>query len=300
MTPLTGRISDIKHFAVHDGPGIRTTVFFKGCPLQCAWCHNPEGISIAPELAYTHQKCIGCGACVAACPTGAHTLSESTHTLDRNLCTLCGACVEACLPGALVLYGKETTVGQLLPEVLADQSFYAQSGGGVTVSGGDPLLQPEFCATFLQACQNEGLHTAVDTSGAVPWKNIERVLPHTDLFLYDIKHIDPDEHLKWTGLENGEVLANLLAIGQAGVPVEVRIPVLPSINDGAILDRIAAFLSQVPSLTTVRLLPYHDFARSKFEAIGLKDTMPHIDKPSPAYMDTLRIAMRKTGLQVAD
>ena len=298
MTAVTGRVFDVKRFAVHDGPGIRTTVFLKGCPLRCAWCHNPEGISPAPEVAFISQKCIGCGACVRACPVGAHSIAGGVHAYERSGCTLCGACVEACYPQALVLYGRGVTVEQLMSEILPDREFYVQSGGGVTLSGGDPLLQPDFCAAVLKACRQEELHTAVDTSGAVPWSSVEKVLPYTDLFLYDIKHFDPDQHHSWTGSDNARILENLVALGHKGVPVEVRIPVLTSVNDGEVLLAIANFLKRIPSLTGVRLLPYHDFARSKFTAVGLPDTMPVIEKPSPEAMEGLKDTVRKCGLTV--
>jgi pyruvate formate lyase activating enzyme len=293
MTAATGRIFDIKRFAVHDGPGIRTTVFLKGCPLRCAWCHNPEGISPDLELAFITQKCIGCGACVRACPVGAHEIAFSVHVFDRRSCTLCGACVEACDPQAMVLYGREVSVEQLMSEILPDREFYVQSGGGVTLSGGEPLLQPDFCTALLMACRQEGLHT-----GAVPWSAIEKGLPYTDLFLYDVKHIDSAQHRSWTGSDNARILENLAALSQAGIPVEVRVPVLNSVNDGEVLLAIAKYLKSVPSLTGIRLLPYHDFARSKFAAVGLPDTMPMVEKPSPEVMEGLKNTLRELGLTV--
>ncbi|MBP7401956.1 MAG: glycyl-radical enzyme activating protein [Clostridia bacterium] len=297
----TGRIYDIKRFAVHDGPGIRTVVFLKGCPLRCAWCHNPEGMSAAPDLSLTLMKCVGCGDCVRACPNGAHSLPDvGVHEIDRTRCTLCGACVEACVPGALRLYGREVSVEALLAEVSADRPFYEQSGGGVTLSGGEPLSQPAFAAAFLRACRAAGLHTALDTSGAVPWDAFEAVLPHTDLVLYDIKHIDPEAHRTWTGLDNVRILDNLRRLGRAGVPIEVRIPCLPGVNDGDVLERIAVFLREIPSLTAVRLLPYHDFARSKFAAIGREDTMPRVERPGPEAMAAMRAVMVRHGLRTAE
>jgi pyruvate formate lyase activating enzyme len=301
LPSITGRVYDIKRFAVHDGPGIRTVVFLKGCPLRCAWCHNPEGMSAVPELSFTMQKCVGCGDCVRACPNGVHALPEvGVHTIDRTRCTLCGACVEACIPGALRIYGREVTVEELLEEVLADRPFYEQSGGGVTLSGGEPLSQPGFTAAFLHACKTAGLHTALDTSGAVPWSAFEAVLPDTDLVLYDVKHIDREAHRTWTGIDNVRILDNLQRLGRMGIPVEVRIPCLPGVNDGKVLDRIAAFLREIPSLTEVRLLPYHDFARSKYTAIGLPDTMPQVEKPGPEAMAVLRAVMVRHGLRVAE
>ncbi len=295
----TGILFDIKRFAVHDGPGIRTTVFFKGCPLRCAWCHNPEGIAREPELSFTRQKCALCGACVAACPQGAHRIDAAGHTIDRSRCTRCGKCVEACYPRALTLYGRAVTVEELLTEVLADRAFYDESGGGVTASGGEPLLQSDFCAALFAACRAEGVHTALDTCGAVPWEAFARVLPHTSLVLYDLKHTDSAAHRRWTGLGNERTLENLLAVGRSGVPVEVRVPCVPTVNDEMIGD-MARFLTRVATLTGVRLLPYHDFARSKYAAIGLADTMPHVEKPSPERMEELRAIVRRQGLNVME
>lgn len=281
---------------MHDGPGIRTTVFFKGCPLRCAWCHNPEGMAREPELSFTRQKCALCGACAVACPNGAHQIDIDTgeHRIDRSRCARCGKCVEACYPQALMIYGRNVTVDELAGEALADRAFYEESGGGVTASGGEPLLQSEFCAAFFKACRAQGVHTALDTCGAVAWEAFERVLPHTNLVLYDVKHIDAKAHRRWTGMGNGRILENLLAVGRAGVPVEVRIPCVPSVNDGAIED-IAQFLTRIPTLTAVKLLPYHDFARSKYTAIGLIDTMPRVEKPSPERMEELRAIVRRFG-----
>ena len=300
MSSNAGLVFDIKHFAVHDGPGIRTTVFLKGCPLRCAWCHNPEGESIVRELALVRQKCIGCGDCVRACPNGVHTFENGVHLINRSACTLCGACAQACCPGALVIHGREMTVEELMKDLLPDSAFYSESGGGITVSGGEPLMQPDFCAALLQACRREGLHTALDTSGAVPWRAFEHVLPFTDLVLFDVKMHDSEQHRKWTGLGNRGILENLTVLGQRNIPVEVRIPCLPGVNDGEELDRIAQFLSGIPSLTTIRLLPYHDFARSKYESLGLIDSMPHLDRPSPEQMDVLRARVSYWGLPVAD
>ena len=187
---MKARIFEVKRFAVHDGDGIRTTVFFKGCPLKCVWCHNPEGISTKSELAYYAHKCIVCGECQNVCPTGAHTIENGKHSFNREKCIICGKCTDVCLSDALILYGKEMTVEELLPVLLKDKDFYDNSGGGVTLSGGECLMQADFCAELLQMLKKEGINTAVDTCGYVPKESIDKVLPYTDTFLYDIKAID--------------------------------------------------------------------------------------------------------------
>ena len=203
---MKGIISDIKRFAVHDGDGIRTTVFFKGCPLKCVWCHNPEGISFKPQLAYYENKCIDCGECVSVCPSNAHKLTDEGHSFQRDLCIACGKCEEKCLGSALNFYGKEVTVDELLPTLLEDKGFYETSGGGVTLSGGECLCQADFCVKLLKALKKEGINTAVDTCGFVSQDALDKVLPYTDIFLYDIKAIEEDVHIKCTGQSNKQVL----------------------------------------------------------------------------------------------
>ena len=202
-------ISDIKHFAVHDGDGIRTTVFFKGCPLKCVWCHNPESIDFKPRVAYYENKCIGCGECISVCSSGAHKITQDGHIFERDLCVACGKCEKACLGEALKFYGKEMTVDELLPILLEDKDFYETSGGGVTLSGGECLCLADFCAELLQMLKKEGINTAVDTCGYVPKESIDKVLPYTDTFLYDIKAIDENVHMKCTGKSNRLILENI-------------------------------------------------------------------------------------------
>ena len=221
---MPARIADIIRFATHDGPGIRSTVFLKGCPLSCVWCHNPETISPTPEIGYFAKKCIGCGECVRVCPEGAHRVEDGRHTFDRALCVACGACAEVCLGEALTLYGREMTAEQVLATVLRDRAFYDQTGGGLTLSGGEPLLQAQFCAEVLGMAHHEGIHTAVDTCGAVPWEAFEAVLSVTDIFLYDLKHTDPTVHRKYTGADNALIIENLRRLSASGAAIEVRIP----------------------------------------------------------------------------
>ena len=252
-----GRIFEIKRFAVHDGPGIRTTVFFKGCPLRCVWCHNPEGISNEPEIAFLEGKCVKCGECFSACPRGLHeTGRDGAHRFQRKGCTACLSCVSACMPGALKPYGTETNVRDLLDIVRADTDFYYRSGGGVTCSGGEPLTQPDFLAAFLSGCKEAGLHTAVDTSGFAPWEAFQRILPFTDLFLYDVKHMDPLAHRKLTGQDNRLILGNLRELSARGAAIEIRMPVIPGLNDDErTIRQTAAFLKNIKTLTRIRVLP---------------------------------------------
>lgn len=270
---MKGIISDIKRFAVHDGDGIRTTVFLKGCSLKCVWCHNPEGISFKPQLAYYENKCIGCGECVPDCPQNAHKMTDNGHLFDRDLCVTCGNCVDKCLGSALTFYGKEVTVEELLPTLLEDKDFYDTSGGGVTISGGECLCQADFCAELLKALKEKGINTAVDTCGFVPKESIDKVLPYTDTFLYDIKAIDEDVHTKCTGHPNKQILDNIKYIDSCGKAIEVRIPYVPEFNDNQI-DKIAEFLKSLKNVKSVKVLPYHNYAGSKYAALNMENTLP--------------------------
>ena len=245
-------ISDIKRFAVHDGDGIRTTVFFKGCPLKCVWCHNPESISFKPQVAFYENKCIGCGEC-----------KKERFT------------VEGCLGDARVLYGKEMTIEELLPLLLEDKDFYETSGGGVTLSGGECLCQADFCAELLKELKKEGINTAVDTCGFVSKEAIDKVLPYTDTFLYDIKAIDEDVHIKCTGQSNKIILENLKHIDSLGKKIEIRIPYVPEYNSDQI-EKIAKFLNSLKNIQAVKVLPYHNYAGSKYSALNMENTLPKI------------------------
>lgn len=270
---MTGRIFEIKRFAVHDGDGIRTTVFLKGCPLKCVWCHNPEGIGGTPQLAYYDQKCVGCGGCAAVCPQGAHTVAGLVHTFDRTACIGCGKCADVCVGDALKRYGQEMTVEELLPVLLEDRMFYEQSGGGVTISGGECLLQADFCAELLKALKANGIHTAVDTCGFVSQEAIDKVLPYTDIFLYDLKAVDEAVHIRCTGQSNRLILDNLRHIDACGKPIEIRIPYVPDFNDGE-MPAMAALLAELSNVTAVKVLPYHNYAGSKYASLEMEDTLP--------------------------
>lgn len=271
---MQGRIFDIKRFAVHDGNGIRTTVFFKGCPLKCVWCHNPEGISFMPQIGYFPYRCLNCGSCLGIC--SAHKMEGGIHKYSRERCSGCGKCESRCPGGALTFFGKTVTVESLMPRLLEDRDFYETSGGGVTLSGGECLCQADFCAALLKRLKREGIHTAVDTCGFVEKNAIDKVLPYTDLFLYDVKAIDEDVHIKCTGQSNKLILENLNHIDQAGGKIEIRVPLVPEMNENQ-LERIYRYTEKLHNLTKIKVLPYHDFAGSKYEALGMKNTLPKIN-----------------------
>ncbi len=293
---MLATIFDIKHFAVHDGDGIRTTVFFKGCPLACLWCHNPEGLCRTPQLAYMPHKCLACGGCAGLCT--ANTFADGLHTFLRENCTLCGDCAAACPGEAFRLYGRQVGLQELLDEVLEDKAFYDASGGGVTLSGGECLLQADFCAEFLRLCKEHGLHTAVDTCGAVPQKALEQVMPYTDVFLYDVKAADDAVHRRCTGQGSRLILENLLYLNACGKPVEIRIPYVPGCNDNQ-MDAIGALLAPLACVTGVRLLKYHRFAAEKYAALDLPLTLPDT---LPAADDLRRAAdvLRSYGLRLKE
>ena len=247
---MTATIFEIKRFAVHDGDGIRTTVFFKGCPLRCVWCHNPEGLSFEPQEAFYAHKCVGCEECKK---------NGFTH--------------EDCLGEARVLYGKEVTIDELLPILLEDKDFYEASDGGITLSGGECLMQAEFCAELLKELKKAGIHTAVDTCGFVPRAALDMVLPHTDVFLYDLKAFDEEVHIRCTGQSNKLILENLKHIDSQGKNIEIRIPYVPEYNADQ-MEKIAGFLSSLHQVIKIKILPYHNYAGSKYEALHIENTLP--------------------------
>ena len=295
---MKAKIFEIKRFAVHDGDGIRTTVFFKGCSLKCVWCHNPEGIDFKPELAYYENKCINCGECIRVCPNNAHTIENGIHIFNREKCTGCGNCAEVCLGNALTLYGEEVTEDELLPKLLEDKEFYENSNGGVTLSGGECLMQSDFCAELLKKLKENGINTAVDTCGFVPQQAIDKVIPYTDVFLYDMKAYDEDIHIKCTGYSNKLILENIKYIDSCNKAIEVRIPYVPDYNSDQI-EKIAVFLKDLENLTKVRVLPYHNYAGSKYASLEMENTLP-TQLPADDEMETARAVLRKYGLTVVE
>ena len=298
--PLTrGLIFDIKRFSIHDGPGIRTTVFLKGCPLDCWWCHNPESQAPGPEIMVMDNRCIRCGACLEVCEQGAISQDGDLLTTDSQKCTLCGACVEACYAEAREMVGREMTVAPVVAEIERDVPNDDESGGGVPLSGGEPLMQPGFLLAVLRACKEREIHTALDTCGYVTWEALDRIRAQVDLFLYDLKLMDEKKHRQFTGVSNEAILQNLQSLSQRGHDIVVRVPVIPGINDDdENIGRIGAFAAGLPSLNRVDLLPYHPSAVDKYERLdkvyGLRDVRP----PSEEKLARIGHILRGFGLQV--
>lgn len=264
----TGIVFGIQRFSIHDGPGIRTTVFLKGCNVACRWCHNPEGIPLQPLLSYDVQKCTACGACASVCPNGCHEFKGGVHHLERASCALCGACVRACPNGALSQIGEVMTVGEVFAKVLRDRRYYGAEGG-VTLSGGEAMLQKAFAGALLRACHGAGLHCALETNGLHPLADYLEILPCVDLFLFDYKATDARVHREYVGCDNAPILRTLRALYEAGANILLRCPIIPGVNDNAgHFDAIAALTRQMPNLVGAELLPYHKLGVAKARRIG--------------------------------
>jgi pyruvate formate lyase activating enzyme len=264
---LEGIVFDLQRYSIHDGPGIRTIVFLKGCPLSCRWCCNPESQRPAPEVLFRASACVDCGRCIQACQRGAIALDRPGR-IDRSRCTGCGACAEACLAGALTRKGRPMSVRQVLRELQKDATSYRRSGGGVTLSGGEPLGQSDFAVELLQACKEQGWSTAMETTGFAPREVVERVLPLVDHALVDLKTIDPVVHQAQTGAPNRLILENALRIAALTRTV-VRVPLIPGVNsDPAAVEAIGRFARMMPGVDTVHLLPYHTYGENKYSLMG--------------------------------
>jgi len=299
---IKGLIYSIQRYCIHDGPGIRTLVFLKGCELFCPWCANPESQCFEMQIACSHGKCVACGYCAKVCPRGAITLTPKPQ-LNRSLCDLCGACVRGCAQDAWKIYGETYTVEQIVSEIEKDSAYYRKSGGGVTFSGGEPTAQPDFLYEALKACHQRGIHTAIETHGFASEAVFRRIAPYTDLFLIDLKHMDAQTHKKLVGVDNAPIHANIRMLAcELGKKLMLRIPLIPGANDSPEnLEQTAAFAREIQgcgALETVNVLPYHAMGRGKYELFGLTYAMPDIKPPAQPEIDAAVGVFAKAGLPV--
>lgn len=293
---MTGTVFDMQRFSLHDGPGIRTIVFLKGCPLHCRWCSNPESQNNSPIVMYKKSDCFKCGRCISVCKVGAISFDNETH-IDREKCTGCGECTNVCPSGALVLKGKTMTIQQAIKELKKDATIFRRSDGGVTLSGGEPLVQHDFASQLLLACKSQGWNTAIETTGFGSSEAIEKVIPYVDTVLLDIKHIDPYTHKKFTGISNEVILKNAKRISQITKTV-VRVPIIPGFNYSyKDIEDIAKFVKTLNNVDTIHLLPYHTFGENKYDLLGIEYTLDGLKRLSKEDLNEHKKIVESYGIK---
>jgi len=293
---MEGLVFDIQRFSIHDGPGIRTIVFLKGCPLSCRWCSNPESQKLKPVIMYQEMNCIHCGRCIVACKKGAISINNKGF-INRDICTACGECVNVCPASALTMKGRKMTVEQVVKELKKDATTYRRSGGGITLSGGEPLVQSDFSKEIFKACKAQGWHTAIETTGYAKAEIIEKVFPYVDLALMDIKNIDSNIHKEYTGVSNEIILENVKRVSKI-TKVIVRVPVIPEFNSSdESIFKISKFVKTLNNIDTIHLLPYHTYGQNKYELLGREYFMGKMRTLTQEEIDNLKKIVESHNIQ---
>lgn len=298
MKQISGNVFNIQKYSIHDGYGIRTTVFLKGCPLSCKWCHNPESLSKDIQVVLYEERCTLCGRCVEACPEDALKIENDRLLIDRDKCNLCGCCEKVCLDNAIELAGKSSSVEEVMKEIEKDEVFYETSGGGVTFSGGEPFMQTEFLEELAKECKSKGYHVAIDTSGMTDYKNIKRLIKYTDLILYDLKLMDNEKHKEYIGASNKIIIENLKKLGKEDVEIFIRLPLIRGINDSDDdIDKVIDLIKNIKNISQVNLLEYHSMGKEKYDRLDMDYILKGDEQPGANRIMEIEEKFKMEGLK---